>query len=184
MANHKHVVRNDRLHEQLAAATQLGERKIPTAMTWPLAQLKRSLRDKAEAFEDAQQMLLDQYTEGDRDAAGKLTKPAPVYAQNPDGSPKFKLDAKGEPTEEREINQGKIQLTNAVEHGRELRTLQRATAELSVPHLSWPQLEGKVATLEANIVEPLMEYFDDVPKDGPAKPAAPAKPASKAAAAT
>ncbi len=110
-------------------------------------------------------MLQDQYTEGTRDEAGKLVTPAIVYAKNPDGSPRFKLDDHGEPTTEREIMQGSIQLTNAVEHGRALRELNKQSQEIRVPHLSWIALEGKVPSLEANIVEALREYFDDVPTD-------------------
>lgn len=177
MPKHKHRVRNDFVHEKLSAATQLGERKIPTAMTWPLAELKSAFRQKAEAIDDARQMLLDQYTEGERDDKGKL-KPAVVYATNEDGTPKFKLDAKGEPTTEREIAQGKIQLTNAVEYNRELRAQNREFCDIEVPHLSWIQLEGKVPSLEANIVEPLMEFFDGAPTDSP-KAAAGKPPAAK-----
>lgn len=177
MPKHKHQIRRDRVHERLEAVTQLGTRKIPTAMTWPVAEIKAALRELAEIVDDARQQIRDQYTVG-RVIEGKFV-PDVVYAKNEDGTPKFKTDAKGTPTEEREVEHGRVQLTNAVTYDRELREFNRIMAEIEIPHMSWPQLEGKVATLEPNIVESLMEYFDDVPKPDAVKP--PARSAGKGA---
>lgn len=178
---HTHQIQRDALEEKLERATQLGDRKIPTAMTWPLAEIKRALREAVATWLEAKQIHQDAFTVGTRDRAGKL-KPAPVYARNPDGSPVWKLDDKtGEPTTEREIIGGKISLTNKVEHDRELRDLGKGMAEIRVPHLSWTQLEGKVPSLEPNIVEALMEFFDDAPHtpDDRAEATREAKPATR-----
>lgn len=191
MALHEHQVRNDRLAEQFAAASLLGEKKIPAAMTLPLAQIKRALREASETFADALQMHQDQHSEGkwveEPAGEGKPPKrrfvPDPVYQTEDDGTPKFKLDAKGNATTERLIAQGRVQLKNAVEHQREKREMDRATTTIKVPHISWPQLEGKVALLEGNITDALWDYFDDRPNpDAEKKPAEPAK--KKAGAAT
>lgn len=190
MALHEHTLRLRDLHEKLAYATALGEKKIPAAMTWPVAQIKSALRHSAEALDDAKQMLLDQHTEGKwipKDPAKpegpKKFIPDPVYQLNEDGSRKLKTDAAGKETDEPLINQGRIQLTNAIAHSREERELLAGTVTIRVPHISWPQLEGKVAALESNIVEGLMEFFDDPPKND-AKPEATAKGTKKAAVAT
>lgn len=190
MALHEHAVRNDRLAEQYAAATMLGGYKIPTAMTLPLAQLKRALREASETFADAVQMHQDQHTEGkwvEEGPEGQKKRkfvPDPVYQTEDDGSPKFKLDAKGNPTSERLIAQGRVQLKNAVEHQREKREMDRATTTIRVPHLSWPQLEGKVASIEGNITDALWDYFDDMPKPGEEKKAEAPKGKKAGAAAT
>lgn len=187
MALHEHTVRNDRLEEQLGLATQLGEYKIPAAMTLPLAQLKRELRAQVETWHDAKQMHQDQHTEGawvEPKAPGEKRRfvPEPVYQKNEDGTIKFKLDKDNKETTEPLVAQGKIQLKNSVEYNREVRAMERETVTFKVPHISWPQLEGKVGSLPANIVEGLMEYFDDLPKAD--APPAGKKKGEKAAAAT
>lgn len=180
---HEHTVRNDRLEEQLAAATELGQYKIPAQMTLPLASIKSVLRAEVEKWHDAKQMHQDQHTEGkwiEPKAPGEKRRfaPDPVYQKNEDGSTKFKLDKDNKETTEPLIAQGKIQLKNSVEYNREVRAMERETVTFKVPHISWPQLEAKVGAIPSNITEALMEYFDDVPKlDAP--PAGKKKAAEK-----
>jgi hypothetical protein len=175
----KHTIRHDRAYEILSALTLLGEKDIPTAMTWPHAHFRRIMRHHCETIDDGKELIRDQFTEWQLDdKTGEPKKddkgrrvPKVVYARNDDGSPRFKLDDKtGEPTTEREIAHGKIQLTDLIAHDRALRDFLRETAELEVPHLSWPQYEGKVKALPPNLTEAIMDFFDSPPTEETKKP--------------
>lgn len=171
MALFDHDVRNDDAYEIYERARELGQRDIPPAMTWELAQFIRAFRHRCETQDDAKQLLLDQFTEWQRDAeTGEPKKdeknrrvPAVVYVRNDDGSPRFKLDDQGNTTNEREVAHGKIQLTDMIAYDRAKRDFDRETAPIKVPHLSWIQLEAKVGKLPANIVAALFEFFKDSP---------------------
>lgn len=172
MPLHSHTIRNDRLGELVEAATVLGRKPIATAMTWPLAQIKRAARAALETYEDQISVIRDRFTVYEVDGRGNPVTdandrpmPAKVYATNDDGSPKYKLDDAGEPTAEREVQHGRVQLTNVVAFDRELRELARQTSELQIPHLQWPQLAGKLKELETNYVEPLLDFFEGTPDE-------------------
>lgn len=181
----KHTVRNDHAYEILAALTALGEKDIATAMTWPLAQARRTFRYRCETIDEAKQLLLDRFTEWalDKKGAPRLDDrnrrvPAPVYMVNDDGSPRYKLDESGAPTTEREIKPGNVKLTDVIGYDRAMKDLMRETADVEIPHLSWPQLEGKLKTLPSNLVEAIMDFLDSSPAD-PDLPVAPPKDAKR-----
>lgn len=175
-----HSVRNDHAYEILAALSALGEEKIPTAMTWPLAQTRRTFRHRCETIDEAKQLLLDQFTEYALDRHGKPKLddrgrriPATVYMLNDDGSPRYKLDDDGQPTAEREIKPGNVKLTDVIAYDRAMKDLMRETSDVQIPHLSWAQLEGKLKTLPSNLVEAIMDFLDGVPADPDMPVAAP-----------